>query len=141
MSEPDFGRLDESHETPVTARARVLRYGSMVTQAELDLKRAREAEVEAMRILRKAKVVAQLSPDAPKVVRGGATVADKLAWVEQAVEDERFALDLATVMRQAAWDHYQRIDKQASLAQSILKSIDNSFGWGTGREQTPSFPR
>ena len=137
MSESPFDSYEESHETPVSARARVLKYGGLLTQAEIALKRARDKELQTERAYRRAQTLAQLSRNAPKVERGGSTVADKKAWVDQAVEDDLFAFEAAKVERQAAFDHYQRVDKQASLAQSILKSIDAAFSWGTGREEPP----
>jgi len=133
--ERSFDDVDERDENPVKARARVVRYGSMLIEAELDLKRARHAELEAEKAYRRAYAAAMLSGEAPTVERGGATVADKQAWVEVKTDGPKWEWEGAKVQRQAAWDHYQRVDKQAGLAQSILKSIDSAFAWGTGREQ------
>lgn len=136
---------DELHETPVTARARVKRIANGIIAAELDVRRARQAELDreieldrAKDALDAAETLAQLSADAPVVERNGATVADKAAWVQRQVQPQRELLRDAIVLHkgakmltEAARRHYDRLNTQGMLAQSILKSIDLAFGRGT----------
>lgn len=121
----------EDNETPVTARNRVRRVGSDLVRAEMDLKAARDAEVNAKHDYEKAKRAAALSPDAPRVVRGGTTVAEREAWVDERCDSLEFQYRLAEATRQAAKDHYDTINTQAMLSQAILKSIDAAFRMGT----------
>lgn len=127
--------MNEEHETPVTARDRIRSVGSAITRAELDLKTARDREVNAKHDYEKALRAALLSPEAPRVTRGGITVDERKAWAEDRVDDQRFAFMVAEANRQAASDHYRTLDVQAMLAQAILKSIDRAFSMGTGRDQ------
>jgi hypothetical protein len=121
----------EEFETPVTARNRVRSVGSDLVRAEQDLKRARDAEVNAKHEYESAKRKAALSAEAPKVERGGATVAEREAWVADRCDRLEFAFLVAEANRQAAVDHYRTLDTQAMLAQAILKSIDRAFSLGT----------
>jgi hypothetical protein len=127
--------MTEELETPVTARNRIRAVGSQLVQAELSLKRARDAEVEARQAYESAKRAAALSPEAPRVARGGATVAEREAWVDERCERLEFAYRVAEANRQAATDHYKTVDTQAMLAQAILKSIDRAFSAGTRDNQ------
>ena len=124
----------EENETPVTARNRIRAVGTQLVQAEQSLKRARDAEVQAKHDYESAERRAALSPEAPRVVRGGTTVAEREAWVGERCEAQRFAYQVAEANRLAAMDHYRTLDTQAMLAQSILRSIDRAFSMGTRDE-------
>jgi hypothetical protein len=117
----------ELHETPVVARARCKRIGTQLTQAQLALRRERRTEVEAEIAYRSARRRAQMASDAPKVERGGYTVADKEAWVDDAVQDEYLAWRLAELARVAAQETWKRLDQQGIIAQAMLKSVDIAF--------------
>lgn len=133
----DDDRLDyttEEHETPVTARNRCRRVGTMLVQAELELKRARAEEMQAEFDYQQAKRRAFTARDCPVVERGGATVAERDAWVESAAEEQELQWRIWRMRREAAWDHYRRAETQVMLAQSILRSIDRAFSVGTGQE-------
>jgi hypothetical protein len=127
----------EELETPVTARNRCRQVGSMLAAAELGLKRARDAEVEAEHVYQQAHRRALLMPDCPRPRRGenGVTVADRDGWVDEQCDASEFAYKLATAARLAAKDHYETVNTQAMLAQAILKSIDRAVAIGTGHDQ------
>lgn len=124
----------EDTETPTTARNRVRKVGSELVAAEIALKSARDAEVNAKHEYEQAQRRAALSPEAPRVARGERTVAEREAWVADRCEAQEFAYRVAEVNRQAAQTHYATLDTQAMLAQAILKSIDRAFSMGTRDE-------
>lgn len=127
--------ISEDNETPVTARNRIRSVGSELVKAEIDLKNARDREVNAKHAYEKALRAAVLSPEAPRVERGGATVTERDAWAESRCEVQKFDYMVAEAIRQAAQTHYAMWDTQAMLAQAILKSIDRAFGMGTRDNQ------
>lgn len=93
----------------------------LLTTAQVQVARARDAEVEAVEALRMAVVKATLAEDCPKPKRGenGVTVADRDAWVDRVVADERFKAAVAEAARKAAEDHLRVARDQASLVQSM----------------------
>lgn len=123
---------DDSQETPATARARVARAGNRLVQAELALKRARDAEVDLELEYEKQRRQLMFSTAAPKVGRGEGfvTVSERDGWLDSRLADLIQAKELARVARETAQQHYRRVDSQASLAQSILNSIDKAFAIG-----------
>lgn len=125
----------EEHETPVTARNRIRSVGSALVKAEMDLKTARDAEVNAKHAYESARRAAALSAEAPRVLRGGTTVGERDAWVDDRCEAHEFAYRVAEANRQAAHCHYSTIETQSMLAQAILKSIDRAFSVGTRDNQ------
>lgn len=89
--------------------------------AQRSLRQARDREVEAEATLRRAIVAATLSSDCPRPKRGenGVTVADRDAWVDRQVEDERFAAAVAEAVRKSAEDALRVSRDQASVVQSL----------------------
>ena len=89
--------------------------------AQRSVRTARDREVEAEAVLRRAIVSATLSSDCPKPKRGenGVTVADRDAWVDQRVEDERFRAAVAEAVRKSAEDALRVSRDQASVVQSL----------------------
>lgn len=88
-------------------------------EAVQELRDARKAELEALRVYRRAYRKAMLSEDCPVVSRGNVTVADRDAWVEDQVEEEWFAHQVAEGARDDAKTHLQTVKEQASVLQSI----------------------
>lgn len=117
----------ELHETPVTARARCKRIGTLQAAAQIAVKHERAAVVEAEVAYRAARREAQLT--GPMVQRGTTigTVDDKTAWVERETADEYLAWKIAEARLEAARDYWRRVEAQGMLAQSILKSVDRAF--------------
>lgn len=93
----------------------------LLTTAQGHVARARDVEVEAAEALRMAVVRATLSAECPKPKRGenGVTVADRDAWVDGQVADERFKAAVAEAGRKAAEDHLRVCRDQASVVQSM----------------------
>lgn len=89
--------------------------------AQRAVREARDREVEAEAVLRRAIVATTLSADCPKPKRGenGVTVADRDAWVDQRVEDERFKAAVAEAVRKSAEDALRVSRDQASVVQSL----------------------
>lgn len=95
-------------------------HGDMAA-AQRALRESRDREVAAEAALRRAVVAAMLSEDCPKPKRGenGVTVADRDAWVDRKVEDERFAAAVAEAVRKSAEDALRVSRDQASVVQSL----------------------
>lgn len=85
------------------------------------LAKARDAEVSAKERLRLAMAHAVLSAECPRPKRGenGVTVADRDAWVDQTVAQERMEAEVAEAHRKAAEDHLRVTRDQASTVQSM----------------------
>lgn len=107
--------------TPGQVQQRLYDVDRELSAAAARLRTARDQEVHAREALTLAIARATLSEECPKPRRGenGVTVADKQAWVDLAVKDERFTLAVAEATRQAAWDAFQVTQGQASLVQSL----------------------
>lgn len=89
--------------------------------AQRAVRESRDREVEADAVLRRAIVAATLSDECPRPKRGenGVTVADRDAWVDQQVEDQRFRAAVAEAVRKSAEDALRVSRDQASVVQSL----------------------
>lgn len=89
--------------------------------AQRAVRQSRDREVELTEALRMATVRAMLADDCPRPKRGenGVTVADREAWVDQRVSDERFAAAVAEATRKSAEDALRVARDQASVVQSL----------------------
>ncbi len=141
--------IAEEHETPVTGRNRVRVVGSGLVAAELELKKARDKEVNAKHEYEKAERAASLSPNAPQVTRGGVTAAERAAWVAYQVDVLEFEFRVAEANRLAAQTNYATWNTQAMLAQAILKKkgwrkpsgtvvVSRASRWGNPFRVTPT---
>jgi hypothetical protein len=101
--------------------------------ARAELRRARDAEVEAQQAYKAALRRAILSPECPKVRRDHCTVAERDAWVEDQCAGEELAYALAKATRQAAADKAHTLRAQMSVQQSITKSVGDAYR-GSGRQ-------
>jgi hypothetical protein len=88
-------------------------------EAVRDLRAARQEELKALKAYRRVYRKAMFSEDCPVVSRGTATVADRDAWVEEQVEAEWFAHQVAEGAREDAKNFLQTVKEQASVLQSI----------------------
>ena len=106
--------------------------------AQRSVRQARDREVEAEATLRRATVAATLSDDCPKPKRGenGVTVADRDAWVDRRVEDERFQAAVAEAVRKSAEDALRVSRDQASVVQSLASLMRAEMSL----TQTPGAP-
>ncbi len=120
-------------QTPAGAEAALREFSERLEDARRRLETARNEEVAAEAGFRAARRRALLSPDCPKVRRNEWTVAERDAWVEDQCAGEELARDLAKAARQAAHDHLQTLRDQGSIAQSLSRSVADSYRTGGGR--------
>jgi hypothetical protein len=114
--------------TPVQVEQQLSILYAEIPRLWRDLGRMRDAEVDAKAEHDSARRRAMLGPDAPKVERGGATVADRDAWVDEQVKDLAKAAEVARVRRETAQDHLRYVlDRQVSIVQSINRSVDSAY--------------
>jgi hypothetical protein len=119
--------MDDHALTPVMAEKRLVALDTAMTQAELALRRARDAEVEKKHTYEAAKRRAFLSTECPRPTRGGHTVADRDVWVDDRCADEQRAYDIATAAREGAQDHHRTVRDQAMVAMALLRSVTTAY--------------
>lgn len=119
--------MSEHPLTPEAAERRLVALDTAMTQAELQLRRARDTEVDRKHEYEAAKRRAFLSAECPKPTRGGYTVADRDVWVDNQCADEQRAYDIATAAREAAQDHHRTVRDQAMVAMALLRSVSTAF--------------
>ncbi|MGH3304126.1 MAG: hypothetical protein ACRDOK_21090 [Streptosporangiaceae bacterium] len=113
--------------SPLDIEAKLRSLVNQLGRAQAALREARDAEVDARHAYESARRRALLSDKSPKVTRGGYTVAEQQAWVDQQCEDLRFAADKATVVREAAQDHLRVTLAQAEIVRSLGASVRQAF--------------
>ena len=113
--------------TPEAARRRLLSCDNAMAAAELDLRRARDAEVDALHTYQAAQRRAMLSKDRPMVSRGGVTTAERDAWVDDQAAGEQRVADVARVRRESAADHLRVVRDQGMLCMALLRSLDAAY--------------
>lgn len=118
---------DDHALTPVAAEKRLLVLDTEMTKAELDLRRARDAEVEAKHTYEAARRRAGFDKDCPRVARGAATVDERKQWIDDRCADEQRAYDLRVAAREGALDHHRTVRDQAMIAMALLRSVTTAF--------------
>lgn len=113
--------------TPAGIENRLTGLVTELTKAQVALANARDAEVDAKHRYERAKRRALLGEDRPKVTRGGYTTAERDAWVDQKVDEERFAYDKAVVIRESAQDHLRVVRDQAEIIRSLGASVRTAY--------------
>jgi hypothetical protein len=113
--------------TPVDVERRLRQLVNDLGRAQAALRQARDLEVDARHEYDRARRRALLSEKSPKVTRGGYTVAEQAAWVDQECEDLKFAADKATVVREAAVDHLRVLLAQAEIVRSLGVSVRQAY--------------
>lgn len=119
--------MDDHALTPVAAERRLVQLDSEMTKAELDLRRARDNEVEAKHVWEAARRRAGFDKDCPRVERGGATVDMRKQWIDDKCADEQRAYDIATAAREGALDHHRTVRDQAMVAMALLRSVTTAY--------------
>lgn len=119
--------MTEHALTPVAAEQRLLQLDNAMTQAELHLRRARDAEVTAKHTYEAARRRASFDKDCPRVERGGATVDMRKQWIEDRCADEGRDYDIKTAAREAAQDHHRTVRDQAMVAMALLRSVTTAY--------------
>lgn len=118
---------DDHALTPVAAEKRLLQLDNAMTQAELNLRRARDAEVAAKHVWEAARRRASFDKDCPRVERGGATVDMRKQWIEDRCAGEGRDYDIKTAAREAAQDHHRTVRDQAMVAMALLRSVTTAY--------------
>lgn len=119
--------------TPLSVEAKLRQLVNDLTRAQIILRDARDDEVDARHEYERAKRRALLSDKSPKVTRGGYTVAEQSAWVDEECADLKFKADKATVVREAAQDKLRVLLAQAEIVRSLGASVRQAYDLaGTG---------
>lgn len=113
--------------TPPLIEQRLRRLVTELSLGQRALAEARDNEVTARHDLNRARRKAILSGRAPKVSRDGYTAAERDAWVEEQVDAEQAAHDLAVVKRESAQDHLRVLFAQAEVVRSLGASVRQSY--------------
>lgn len=113
--------------TPVAAEQRLVALDTAMTQAELALRRARDAEVAAKHAYEAARRNAGFDKDCPRVERGGATVDMRKQWIDDRCAREQRDYDIKTAAREAAQDHHRTVRDQAMIAMALLRSVTTAY--------------
>jgi predicted transcriptional regulator len=113
--------------TPMSVEAKLRQLVNDLARAQITLAVARDAEVDARHEYDRARRRALLSEKSPKVTRGGYTVAEQAAWVEEQRADLKFAADKATVVREAAQDRLRVLLAQAEIVRSLGASVRTAY--------------
>lgn len=127
MSAPAWENIGGHVLTPVAAERRLVTLDTEMTKAELDLRRARDAEVAAKHVWEAAFRRAGFDKDCPRVERGGATVDMRKQWIDDKCAKEQRSYDVAVAGREAAQDHHRTIRDQAMVAMALLRSVTTAY--------------
>jgi hypothetical protein len=113
--------------TPLSVEQKLRQLVNDLARARVVLREARDLEVDARHEHDRARRRALLSDKSPKVTRGGYTVAEQSAWVDQQCEDLKLAADKATVVREAAQDRLRVLLAQAEIVRSLGASVRQAY--------------
>lgn len=113
--------------TPIECERKLRNLVTQMSQAQAELRNARDAEVDAKHDYEAAKRRAFLSADCPKPTRGGHTVADREVWVDDQCADEQRAYEIAVARREGARDHLQTIRDTSMVVMALLRSVSTAY--------------
>lgn len=113
--------------TPLDIERKLRNLVTDLSRAQGALRQARDLEVDARHEYERARRRALLSEKSPKVTRGGYTVAEQTAWVDDQCDDLKFAADKATVVREAAQDRLRVLLAQGEIVRSLGASVRQAF--------------
>lgn len=113
--------------TPLAVEAKLRQLVTELSRAQSALRQARDLEVDARHEYDRAKRRALLSEKSPKVTRGGYTVAEQSAWVDDQCADLKLKSDKATVVREAAQDRLRVLLAQAEIVRSLGASVRQAY--------------
>lgn len=114
--------------SPVAIERKLRELVNDLTRAQLALSSARDAEVEAKHAYEAAHRRAILSPECPKVTRGGWTSAERDAWVAEKAASEQRLYEVFEVKRKAAEDHLRTLRDQGVIVATLAKSVHQAYG-------------
>lgn len=113
--------------TPIAVEAKLRQLVNDLARARAALRQARDLEMDARHEYDWACRRALLSEKSPKVTRGGWTVGERMAWVDEQCADLKFAADKATVVREAAQDRLRVLLAQAEIVRSLGASVRTAY--------------
>lgn len=113
--------------SPVAVEQKMRATVNKLAETQIALAAARDVEVEAEIAYKQAKFGAMLSDDAPRVARGGATTAERDAWVDRKCFEQYAAHKRAEATRQKAEDLLRITRDQGVLVASLAKSVDSAY--------------
>jgi hypothetical protein len=113
--------------TPAGIEDRLRQLVTDLARAQMTLAGVRDAEVEAKHGYEAARRRAMFSGDCPKVSRGGYTTADRDAWVDEQVKNQRYQYDLAVAKREAAQDLLRVVRDQAMVVMALANSVRTAY--------------
>ena len=113
--------------TPLAVEMRLRALVNDLSRAQMVLREARDAEVDARHAYDRARRRELLSEKSPRVTRGGYTTAERDAWVDSQCSDLKFDADKATVVREAAQDKLRVLLAQAEIVRSLGASVRQSY--------------
>lgn len=113
--------------TPVDSERQLRWVLNALTRATFDLRETRDFEVATKHVFERARRLAMLGNDCPKVARGGYTTAERDAWVDGQCADEREEYELAEVKRKAAEDHLRTLREQSMVMAALAKSVNRAY--------------
>lgn len=124
--DPETGEVYEPL-TPISVETKMRSIINKLTRVQKALADARDQETDAEIAYRAAVRDANKHPDAPVVRRGGVTVDERKAWVEDRAFDEWERNRRAANNRQKAEDLLRITRDQSPLAASIAKSVTEAY--------------
>jgi hypothetical protein len=113
--------------TPLSVEQKLRQLVNDLARAQVVLREARDGEVDARHEYDRARRRALLSDKSPRVTRGGYTVAEQSAWVEEGCADLKLTADRATVVREAAQDRLRVLLAQAEIVRSLGASVRQAY--------------
>jgi hypothetical protein len=113
--------------SPLDVERKLRQLVNDLAAAQVVLREARDGEVDARHEHDRARRRALLSEKSPKVTRGGYTVAEQSAWVDEQCADLKLSADRATVVREAAQDRLRVLLAQAEIVRSLGASVRQAY--------------
>jgi hypothetical protein len=113
--------------TPIDVERRLTQLVTQITNAQNELRTARDAETEAGISLKRARLYAGHRDDCPKVVRGGSTVAERDEWIDRLTFDEWSAAKRAETSREIAQDSLRAVLAVAEVVRSLGSSVRTAY--------------
>lgn len=116
-----------SELTPVAVESKLRQLVTALSRAQMDLREARDDEVEKELAWKAAHRRALLDPGRPRVERGGYTTAELGAWVDEQCADEYDAFRVAEARRKAAEDLLRVTRDQSTVVQTLARSVQQAY--------------
>jgi hypothetical protein len=113
--------------TPIAVESKLRELVTSVTMAQRDLAGARDAETQAEITLKRSRVAAAHASDCPRVARGGATVADREAWIDKQCLDDWAHHRVATTAREIAQDRLRAVTTISEVVRSLGSSVRTAY--------------